>query len=401
MISAANESDLYKQLQTAGLELVDCSILGQGKKASFLGGVGQKKIKLRDLIQLFVHMEQMQSAGVPLLDALADIRDTTENDGLRDILAEVTRDVSEGAALSEAMNKHPKVFKPLYISLIEAGEETGDLTSVYLQLVKYLKWIDNLQAKIRKAVRYPIIATAFILLAVVILMWQVVPQIVGFLKFLNLELPWFSVALIATSNFFVNPAFTIFGLPVYGGLIVLAVPVVLVLVLKALTKSSEGFAYRMDSLYVSMPVIGPIVRKITVARYAQTFGALYASGIDVLGALASARGTVTNRVMVDAMESVEAHVQAGHSLSESFNACGEFPSLVVRMVKVGEESGNLTPVLDQVAEFYTNDVNEAIEGLIELIQPTLTAILALIILWIAAGSLGPIYMNLGNIMDDL
>ena len=232
-------------------------------------------------------------------------------------------------------------------------------------------------------------------------MWQVVPQIVGFLKFLNLELPWFSVALIATSNFFVNPAFTIFGLPVYGGLIVLAVPVVLVLVLKALTKSSEGFAYRMDSLYVSMPVIGPIVRKITVARYAQTFGALYASGIDVLGALASARGTVTNRVMVDAMESVEAHVQAGHSLSESFNACGEFPSLVVRMVKVGEESGNLTPVLDQVAEFYTNDVNEAIEGLIELIQPTLTAILALIILWIAAGSLGPIYMNLGNIMDDL
>lgn len=346
-------------------------------------------------------MEQMQSAGVPLLDALADIRDTTENDGLRDILAEVTRDVSEGAALSEAMNKHPKVFKPLYISLIEAGEETGDLTSVYLQLVKYLKWIDNLQAKIRKAVRYPIIATAFILLAVVILMWQVVPQIVGFLKFLNLELPWFSVALIATSNFFVNPAFTIFGLPVYGGLIVLAVPVVLVLVLKALTKSSEGFAYRMDSLYVSMPVIGPIVRKITVARYAQTFGALYASGIDVLGALASARGTVTNRVMVDAMESVEAHVQAGHSLSESFNACGEFPSLVVRMVKVGEESGNLTPVLDQVAEFYTNDVNEAIEGLIELIQPTLTAILALIILWIAAGSLGPIYMNLGNIMDDL
>lgn len=397
-ISAASEVDLYKQLQSAGLELIDCAVVGS-KESGGLAQFMRKKVRLRDLIQFFVHMEQMQSAGVPLLDALSDIRDSTENEHLRDIMTEVSKDVSDGSSLSEAMSKHPKVFKPLYLSLIEAGEETGDLTSSYLQLVKYLKWVDAISMKIRKATRYPIIVTVVVLGTIIFMMSVVVPQIVGFLKYLDLELPWFSVWLIATSNFFVIPQFHFLGLPVYGSIIILAVPVIIFAVIKALRKSSADIAYRLDSWYVRAPVIGPLIRKISIARYAQTFGALYSSGIDVISALKSARGTVSNLLMIDAMESVEAHVQAGSPLSEAFNASGEFPSMVVRMVKIGEESGNLTPVLDQVSEFYTHDVNEAIEGLIELIQPTLTAILGLMIAWIAAGSLGPIYMNLGNFMD--
>ncbi len=359
-------------------------------------GLFGKKVTLRDMIQFFVQMEQMQSAGVPLLDSLADVRDATENDRFRDIMTDVHRDVSDGGALSESLAKHPKVFKPLYVSLIEAGEETGDLTASYLQLVKYLKWLDFISSKIRKASRYPMIVGGVVLLTVIFMMAVVVPQIVGFLKYMNLELPWFTVWLIATSNFFVNP---ILGIPYFGGVIVMGVPVCIVLLLKFLRRSSDSIAYKLDALYVKAPVIGVLIRKISIARYAQTFGALYASGIDVISALKSAKATVTNLVMIDAMEIVEARVQSGSSLSESFNASGEFPSLVVRMVKVGEESGNLTPVLDQVAEFYTNDVNEAIEGLIELIQPTLTAILGLMICWIAAGSLGPIYMNLGKFMS--
>lgn len=377
---------------------MDCSVIG-GKPDNAFGQFMRKKIRLRDLIQFFVHMEQMQGAGVPLLAALSDIRDSTENDALRDIMTEINKDVSDGLSLSEAMARHPKVFKSLYISLIEAGEETGNLTSSYLQLVKYLKWVDAISSKIRKATRYPVIVTTVVLGTIIFMMSVVVPQIVGFLKYLELELPWFSVWLIATSNFFVEPQFHFLGIPVYGSIIIIAVPALIFVAIKALRKSSPDFAYRLDSLYVQMPVIGPLIRKISIARYAQTFGALYSSGIDVISALKSARGTVTNLLMIDAMETVESHVQAGSTLSASFNASGEFPSMVVRMVKVGEESGNLTPVLDQVSEFYTHDVNEAIEGLIELIQPTLTAILGLMIAWIAAGSLGPIYMNLGNFMD--
>jgi type IV pilus assembly protein PilC len=182
-------------------------------------------------------------------------------------------------------------------------------------------------------------------------------------------------------------------------MIVFFVPVFLFGAFVVIRNSSEQAAYQIDSFYLSAPVAGNLIRKITIARYAQTFSALFSSGIDVIKALRSARETVSNMVLLDAMESVENYVQAGSTLSDSLNASGEFPSMVVRMVKIGEESGQLSSVLDQVAEFYTKDVDEAIDALIEMIQPTLTVILALIILWIAAGSLGPIYINLGNMMD--
>ncbi len=369
------------------------------KRKTKISGLTFKKIKLRDLIQFFIHMEQMQSAGVPLLDALSDIRDGAENDMMRDMMSEIHRDVRDGSSLSEAMSKHPKVFKPLYLSLIRAGEDTGDLTSSYLQLVKYLKWVDSMQSKIRKATRYPIIVTFVVIFVVVFMMSVVVPQIVGFLKYLDIELPWYSLALIATSNFFIEAQFHIFGIPIYGTIIIAVVPTVLVMAFITLKRSSENIAYHIDSLYLKMPIVGNLIRKITIARYAQTFSALFSSGIDVIKALQSARNTVSNRVLIDAMEGVEVYVKSGSPLSDALNASGEFPSMVVRMVKIGEESGNLSPVLDQVSEFYTKDVDEAIEGLIEMIQPTLTVILASVIVWIAAGSLGPIYINLGNMVD--
>ncbi len=398
-LSARSEVDLYNQLQTAGLELIQCSSLA--KKGMKIPGISLSRIKIRDLIQLFVSLQQMQGAGVPLLDALADIRDATSNDMMRDILSEIHRDVRDGAALSEAMEKHPKVFKPLYISLIAAGEDTGDLTSSYSQLEKFLKWVDEMQSKIKKATRYPIIVTFVVLFTIIFMMSYVVPQIVGFLRYLDIELPWYSVALINTSNFFVQPQFSIFGLSIYGGYIVIAVPVLTITLFMMIRRMSDEIAYQIDSMYLNMPVAGPLIRKITIARYSQTFAALFASGIDVLNALKSARNTVSNLVLVEAMEGVETYVKSGSPLSDSFNASGEFPSMVVRMVKIGEESGKLAEVLDQVSAFYTKDVDEAIDGLIELIQPTLTCILALVIVWIAAGSLGPIYMNLGNMMDQI
>ncbi|MCK5284747.1 MAG: type II secretion system F family protein [Alphaproteobacteria bacterium] len=396
MVSAGSEVDLYNQLQTAGLELVDCSVVGANKRGA-LSGICLQKVQTRDLIQLFVNLEQMQSAGVPLLDALADIRDTTGNDRLRDILTEIYRDVSDGGALSESMALHPKIFHNLYISLIKAGEDTGDLSSVYRQLIKYLKWVDDMRSKVKKATTYPIIVTIVVLLVVVVMMGYVVPQIVGFLDNLDQELNIFTTSLVATSEFFANPLFHIFGFGVPGGLLVLSFPILFIITLKILRKSSDDLAYRIDAIMLSMPIAGSLIRKITIARYAQTFGALFASGIDVIGALRASRDTVTNKAMLEALEAVEKYVQSGSSLSEAFNACGEFPSLVVRMIKIGEESGNLTPVLDQVAEFYTKDVDEAVQGLITMIEPALTGVLGIVILWIAVAVFGPIYAMLETI----
>lgn len=383
MVAAANEVDLHNQLQTAGLELVQCAPLTNKKHSAMAFG---KKVKIRDLIQLFLHMEQMQGAGIPLLDALADIRDTTENDRLRDIMSEVHRDVSEGSSLSESLARHPKLFNDLYISLISSGEETGDLTASYRQLIKYLKWVDQMQTKVRKATRYPIIVCVVVLATIVIMMGFVVPEIVGFIENLDQEIPFYTSALMASSKFFQAYWWA-----------VLSAPIIAFIGLKTVRKVSDNAAYRLDLWTLSLPIAGGLIRKINIARFSQTFGALFASGIDVLNALAASRKTVRNLALTEALEGVQEQVKAGSPLSEAFNASGEFPSMVCRMLKVGEESGNLTVVLDQVAEFYTNDVDEEIQGLISMIEPLLTLILGVMILWIAVAVFGPIYGSFENI----
>ena len=321
-----------------------------------------------------------------MLDSLADIRDTTDHTTLRDVMSEIHRDVSEGSSLSESMSRHPKVFGNLYISLISAGEDTGDLTSSYLQLMKFLKWMDMMQSQIKKATRYPIILLAAVLLVMVVMMGYVVPEVVGFIKNIGQELPFYTIWLINTSEFFQSYWWAILGGP----------PAVFIGV-KALKKMSGDFAYRLDYMMLSWPVYGNLTRKINIARYAQTFGALFASGIDIVNCLVSSRATVNNLALIEAVEAVEAYVQAGSPLSEAFSLSGEFPSLVTRMIKIGEESGNLTSVLEQVSEFYTKDVDEAIQGMIAMIEPMLTAFLGIMILWIAAAVFGPIYSSFENI----
>ena len=382
VITAANEVDLYKQLQGSGLELVQCASMDKKKSGGFFAA----KVKVRDMIQLFMHLEQMQDAGVPLLDALGDIRDRTEHNGLRDMMTEVHRDVSEGSSLSEALARHPKVFKNLYVSLVAAGEETGDLTSSYRQLVKYLKWVDKMQTKVRKATRYPMIVSVVVVLTVLIMMTIVVPQIVGFIDNIGQEIPWYTTALMNTSDFCVN---------YWWG--ILAMPIILVGLFFALRKMSIDVAYRLDLMLLGMPLFGPLIRKISVARFSQTFGAMFASGIDILKGLKAARTTVTNLALLEALDGIYEQVSSGSPLSEAFNSSGEFPSMVVRMIKVGEESGNLTVVLEQVSEFYTNDVDEAIEGLIAMIEPLLTLFLGGMIIWIAIAVFGPIYSSFENI----
>ena len=379
VISAVNEVDLHNQLLMGKLELISCSPIKQKKGGSvnFF-----KRVKIRDLIQLFMHLEQMQSAGVPLLDSLSDIRDTTEQQTLRDIMSDIYKNVSEGTSLSEAMALHPKVFTNLYISLVSSGEETGDLTSAYKQLVKYLKWVDQMQGKVRKATRYPMIVTVVVLVTITVMMTVVVPQITGFIKNIGQAIPFYTLALMATSEFFQHYWWA-----------VLLTPIILFVGLKMLRRSSDEAAYKLDAWALRIPVMGTLIRKISIARFAQTFGALFASGIDVLNGLEASRKTVKNLALNEALANVKEAVHAGAPLSEAFNASGEFPSMVCRMLRVGEESGNLTVVLEQVSDFYTNDVDEAVQNLITMIEPSLTAIMGGMILWIAIAVFGPIYSS--------
>ncbi len=382
VLSAANETDLFTQLQGSGLELISCSPVRSKTGAFSL----RKKVKIRDLIQFFMHMQQMQGAGIPLLDSLADLRDTADNDGFRDVLAELYRDVSEGSSLSEGMANHPRVFGNLEVSLVASSEESGDLQEACKQLVKYLKWVDAMQTRVRKATRYPMILCVVVLLTVVVMMGMVVPQIVGFIRNLDQELPFSTTSLIATSDFFST-----------YWLWVLLVPTILVIASIILGRTSESFAYRRDALMLKMPIMGGLIRKINISRFSQTFGALFAGGIDILKSLDAATNTVGNRVLKESLEDVKRFVKEGDPLSAALNKSGEFPSMVIRMVRVGEESGGLTEVLNQVSEFYTNDVDEEVQKVITMIEPSLTAVLGAMILWIAVGVFGPIYSSFENI----
>ena len=383
-ISAAHEEDLGQQLAQRGYELIDCKEVSakQGK----LGAIFSGGVKTRDLIQLFVHLEQLQKAGVPLLDGLADIRDTTESAKLRDMMMDIYRDVSEGQSLSNAMKAHPKVFSHIFVSLIAAGEETGNLTMSFTQLIAHLKWSDEMNMKVKKATRYPKIVITVIIGVVWLMMAKVIPQITEFLQSLDQEMPPITKALIATSDFFKN-----YSLYLFGGI------AIVVFFFKLFRGLSYGFQRATDAIALRLPMAGNLIRKISLSRFCQTFSVLFSSGLEVLKCLESAERTVDNTVIREALEDVREQVQQGTPLSDAMETSGEFPSMVVRMLKIGEESGNLTSVLNQIVEFYNTDVNDAVDAMIQSIEPALTAILGIIILWMLAAIFGPVYDSVGDL----
>jgi type IV pilus assembly protein PilC len=319
------------------------------------------------------------------MDGLSDVRDTTDSPRLRDVMSDVYREVAEGNSFSNALSRHPTIFEKIFVSLIASGEETGNLGNSFAQVIRHLKWTDAMRSKIKKATRYPIILMVVVTGVIIVMMGYVVPQVVGFLKDIGKTLPPITTALIATSDFFASYA-----------LYIVAVLVITYLLLRIGRAMSEGFRYYTDYLALNMPVMGPLIRKIALSQFCQTFGILFSSGLEILKCLDAAKLTAGNAVMVDALSSVRERVQEGLPLSVAMTRSGEFPSLVTRMVKVGEESGNLTGVLDQVTEFYDKDVNEAIDAMITMIEPTLTVLLGGMILWIAAAVFGPIYDSLGD-----
>jgi type IV pilus assembly protein PilC len=383
VVTAANESDLMTRMEEGGLALIDCKEVSE--KASGIKAVLSKGVSLRDLVQMFVHLEQLQKAGVPLLEGLSDVRDTTESPKLRDVLSDVYREVAEGVSLSNALGRHPTVFEKIFVSLIASGEETGNLTNSFSQVIRHLKWVDAMRSRIKKATRYPKILLVVVAGVIYVMMAYVVPDVVGFLKDTGKALPGITLALIATSDFIVS-----------YGLYLLVFFVILYFFNRVMRMGSPGYRYRTDYIALNTPVMGPLIRKIALSQFCSTLGILFASGLEILKCLDAGKQTAGNLVLVEALASVRERVQEGLPLSVAMQRSGEFPSLVVRMVKVGEDSGNLTGVLEQVTEFYDKDVNEAIDGMIQMIEPALTVILGGMIMWIAAAVFGPIYDSLGD-----
>jgi type IV pilus assembly protein PilC len=374
-LDAVNEVDLEIRLSRMGLDLI--TFRTAAKSTSLFN---RSRVSNQDLVMFCFQLEQLNSAGVPLLDCLNDLRESSSNLYFQKILGAVSSEVEGGKMLSEALAQHPTVFSEVFVSLIAAGEHTGQLPVVLNNLFNTIRWQDELMSQTKKLLAYPAFVAVVVSLAVVFLMTYLVPQMVSFLNNMGQELPLNTKILIAISNAFVGYWWLIIGLPI-----------VVAISLTAVIKSNPVARYRFDLFKLNLPVTGPILHKIIMARFARYFALMYQTGIPILDAIKICENIVGNRVVADALTRVHAQINAGDSMSESFRNAGLFPQLVVRMIKVGENTGALDKSLLNISYFYDRDVNDSMQKMMKMIEPALTVILGGILAFIMFSVLGPVY----------
>jgi type IV pilus assembly protein PilC len=374
-IEALNFIDLEMRLKRMGLDLVTG---GQSKRGSNPFRAGS--IKRSDLINFCFHMEQLTNAGVPLVDGLTDLRDSVENVRFKEVVSGVLESIGGGRNLSQALTDYPDVFTPVFTSLIKAGEDTGRLPQVLKELSESLKWEDELAAQAKKLAMYPAFVGSIVLAVTFFLMIVMVPQMVGFIKNMGQTIPLQTRILIATSDFLVNYWWA-----------VIIVPTAIVIAIHIAAKTRPDVRYQIDRLKLAMPMLGPILRKIILSRFANTFAMMYSSGITILDAVRSSEEVAGNLVIQDALRMAGQQIADGKNVTSAFQDIGIFPPLVVRMLRVGESTGNLDAALLNVSYFYNREVRESIAKVQVMIEPAMTLVLGAILGWVMLSVLGPVY----------
>ncbi len=379
-IGALNVADLEMRLRRMELDLVDAQPM---RKRMFFGS---KKVLRRELIHFCFHLEQLIRAGVPIIESLCDLRDSLKYPRFREVVSSLTEAIEGGQTLSQAMEEQRKVFSNIFISLIRSGESTGQLPEVLRGLHESLKWEDELASQSKKLLMYPAFVGTVVLAATFFLMIYLVPQMKLFVKNMGQVLPMQTRLL-----FFVSDQLVAYWY------LVLALPILLVVGLQILLRTNPLARIGFDRIKLKTPLVGGILRKIILSRFASTFALLYASGIPILDAIRTTQGVVGNRYVRWGLERVEQRIVEGQNVTTAFHSIGFFPPLVIRMLRVGESTGALDDALRNVSYFYNRDVKESVEKFQQLIEPTLTVLLGLLLGWIMLSVLGPIYDAISKI----
>jgi type IV pilus assembly protein PilC len=374
-LEAINLFDLEQRLQRMELDLVGGALASDMAR---LFGAG--KVTRQDLINFCFHLEQLAVAGVPLIEGLNDLRESVENPRFRDVMSGLVESIEGGRSLSQALAEYPQVFSKVFVSLVRSGEQTGKLPEVLKSLSESLKWEDELASQTKKLMMYPAFVGSIVLLVTFFLMIYLVPQMTAFIRNMGQEIPLQTRLLMAVSSFFVD----------YWWLVI-AAPFVAWFGLKYAANTYPNVAYAIDHYKISMPLIGPILRKIILSRFASSFAMMYSSGITVLDAIRSCEEIVGNKPMENALRLGGQQIAEGKGMTAAFTDLGLFPPLVIRMLRVGENTGALDTALLNVSYFYNRDVKESIGKLQAMIEPALTVVLGLILGWVMLSVLGPVY----------
>ena len=375
-LEAVNEADLELRLRRMGLDLITCKQAVRG-----LAGVGRgRRVTRQDLINFCFDVEQMSRSGIPLLEGLRDLRNSIENPRWSGVLTAMIEDMEGGKVLSQCMAAHSEIFDKVFVSLVGAGEQTGRLPEVFQSLADSLKWHDELASQTRRLLIYPTIVMLVVMAVVLFLLIYLVPQVSTLLKTMGIALPFQTRALITASNVVVEWWPLIFG-----------VPIVAASVFTMTMARSARVQYRWDAAKLHLPVVGTILQKIILARFATFFALMYESGITVLEAMRTSEAIVGNRVVADGLVRAGQQVSAGASLTECFHDLGLFPPLVIRMLRVGESTGALDVALRNVNYFYTRDVRESVDKALKLLEPAITLGLGAVLALIMWSVLSPVY----------
>ena len=380
-MDAANDNDLEQRLRRMGLDLVTSHIKPKSQPFSF-----KNRISRQDLINFCFHLEQISRSGIPLLDGLSDLATSTDNKRFREVIAAVHEDMEGGKLFSEALEQHPAVFDRLFSSLIRTGEQTGNMPEVLRDLATTQRWQDELLSKTKLLLLYPAMVLVVVTGVVFFLMLYLVPKLVTFLTTMNQALPLQTRMLIGLSNIFTSYWPLLIGLP-----LVLAMSAV------AAVRTNPNARLYWDYMKLNLPVVGPIMQQLLMARFANYFALLYRSGITILDALAACEGVVANRYVADGLHRAAQQISAGDSLTESLRNLGLFPPLVIRMIRIGETTGALDESLLNVGHFYQRSVEDWIERALKILQVGLTLFLASILAFIIFAVLSPIYDILGKL----
>ena len=380
-LDAVNEVDLELRLRRMGLDLITCKQVDRRTKSIGAGGA----VTRQDLINFCFDMEQMVRSGIPILDGLRDMRDSIDSPRFREVLTVMTEDMEGGNVLSQCMATHADVFDRVFISLIRAGEQSGQLPEVFKNLAETIRWQDELLSQTRRLLMYPMFTLVVVVGVMAALLIFLVPQIAGLFKSMGMALPMQTKILLAVSEFTKS-----YWLPI------LLLPTSAAITLIAVVKRSPKAAYLWDHAKLRIPVIGPIIQKIIMSRFTNTFGLMYRSGITVLDAIRITEEVVGNRVVADGLNRAVQQVASGEGLTDAFNNLGLFPPLVIRMLRVGESTGALDTALANVTYFYNRDVKDAVDKGMKMLGPALTLVLGGMIAFVIWAVLGPVYDILGK-----
>jgi len=373
-LDATNAIDLELRLKRLGLDLLTFDPVKRSTAAR------TRSVTRPELITFCFHLSQLLKAGVNIIDALTDLRDTVDNPGFRQVIASLLEDIGGGLKLSEAMANHTYCFDNVFIALVRAGEQSGQLTAVLDELSENLKWQDEMASQAKKAMVYPSMVLIVIFGVIMVLMTVLVPQLAVTFKQLVPKLPRETEILFALSAFFVRWWYLILG-----------VPIAAVAGAWSFAKTNEKAQRLIDGLTLKLPVVGAIREKIILARFSTYFAMLYRAGISVLDCIGICEKIVGNRIMEEGLQRVGRSISEGQGISQAFIATNLFPPLVLRMLRVGESTGGLDLALLNVSYFYNRQVRDSIARMQTLLGPATTVVLGILIVAILYSIFLPIY----------